>query len=78
MGDLQFAEAVSRQTEQGAQSGVSVTGGKSMILRWFLSPQIVETVRVYRENKAIRQAEKSDTRELSGEQLIEELRRRGW
>jgi hypothetical protein len=49
-----------------------------MKLFWFLSTQILEVRDTYRENKAIRQAEKSDTRELSGEQLIEELRRRGW
>lgn len=45
-----------------------------MIRFWFVGVGIFET---FRTNLPIRLAERSDTRELSGEALIEELRKAG-
>jgi hypothetical protein len=45
-----------------------------VILRWFLSSNVIET---FRTNLPIRLAERSDTRDLSGEALIEALRKAG-
>lgn len=42
---------------------------------WFLSGSVLKT---FRANWAIRRAERSDTRDLSGERLIEQLKERGW
>jgi hypothetical protein len=45
-----------------------------ILLRWFLSSKVIET---FRTNVSVRLAERSDTRELSGEALIEALRKAG-